>query len=65
MPECWPIDVTKITAQDQPVVAVRDALRVWLPVAEAVEETAEDAAFAGKGRGRCGRGVRWRATGWS
>jgi len=50
-----PIDVAQITAQNQPTVAIRRGCAAWLPVAEAVEETAEDAAFAGKGRARCGR----------
>src|SRR5258708_18750586 len=50
-----PIDVAQITAQNQPTVAIRRGCAVRLPVAEAVEETAEDAAFAGKGRARCGR----------
>ena len=50
-----PIDVTQITVQNQPTVAIRQGCAAWLPVAEAVEETAEDAAFAGKGRARCGR----------
>ena len=47
--------MTQVTAQNQPTVAIRRGCAAWLPVAEAVEETAEDAAFAGKGRDRCGR----------
>ena len=47
--------MTRITAQNQTTVAVRRGRDAWLPVAEAVEKTAEDAAFAGKGGGRCGR----------
>ena len=50
-----PADVTQITVQNRTTVAVRRGRGAWLPVAEAVEETAEDAAFAGKGGGRCGR----------
>src|SRR5215470_5431468 len=35
--------------------AIAGDLRAWLAVAEAVEETAEDAAFAGEGRAGRGR----------
>ena len=41
----------KITCKPRP----SQSCRAWLPVAETVEETAEDAAFAGKGWGGCGR----------
>jgi hypothetical protein len=49
-----PTDVTQIMVQNQLPWPFAGA-GARLPVAEAVKETAEDAAFAGKGGGRCRR----------